>query len=103
MGEKGNALDGGMATVASMATGLAAEPSVIERVTTTTSETLLGVGKDALGSVKDKALDKGADATIDEARRRLRRREDPAAGAQAPLSADATPADEDGGDVGPRA
>jgi len=96
MGEKGNGLDGGLAAVASASAGLATEPSVIERVTTTTSETLLGVGKDALSSVKDKALDKGADATIDEARRRLRRPDDTTAEA-----GQAAP-DPDAGDDGPR-
>lgn len=96
MGEKGNALDGGLAAVASASAGLATEPSVIERVTTTTSETLLGVGQDALSTVKDKALDKGADATIDEARRRLRRPDETTAQAEHPAP------NLDGGDDGPR-
>ena len=96
MGEKGNGLDGGLAAMASASAGLATEPSVIERVTTTTSETLLGVGKDALSSVKDKALDKGADATIDEARRRLRRPDETTTPPEQPAP------DPDGGDDGPR-
>lgn len=95
MGEKGNGLDTGLAAVTTATSGLVTDPSVVERVTTTTSETLVGVGRDALTSVKDKALDKGADATIDEARRRFRRREDDLAHGRVEA------ADEDGRDEDP--
>jgi hypothetical protein len=75
MGEKGNELDHGLAGVAAVATGAAAEPSIIERVTTTTTQTILGAGEDVVATLKDKAIDQGADAVIDEARGRLRRRD----------------------------
>jgi hypothetical protein len=72
MGEKGNDLDQGVAAVATAATGgIAPDPSVIERVTTTTTQTVVGTGKDALSSLKDKALDKGSEAVLDEARDRI--------------------------------
>lgn len=65
MGEKGNVPD-----VAGAVMGAASDPSVIEKVTTTTTQTVLGVGEDVLTTVRDKAVDHGADALIDEARTR---------------------------------
>ena len=70
MGEKGNGLDSGMAA------GALGDPSVIERVTTTTTQTVVGASEDLVTKVKDTALDHGADAVIDEARGRLERRRD---------------------------
>ncbi len=92
MGEKGNDLDQGLTAVAASAV----EPSVIERVTTTTTQTIVGAGQDVVSSIKDKAIGHGADAVIDEARSRLKRDHgsdpDPAGTA----SADGTTADDDG-------
>jgi hypothetical protein len=68
MGEKGNDLDQGLAAVAASAV----EPSLIERVTTTTTQTIVGAGEDVVAKIKDKAIDHGADAVLDEARSRLR-------------------------------
>lgn len=72
MGEKGNEFDPGLAGAAAASVGLTADAALIERVTTTSTHTLVDVGRDALSSIKDKALDKGADAAIEEGRRRLR-------------------------------
>lgn len=73
MGEKGNVPD-----VAGAIMGAASDPSVIEKVTTTTTHTVLGVGEDVLTTVRDKAVDHGADALIDGARNRAKRgTEDP--------------------------
>lgn len=71
MGEKGNVPD-----VAGAIAGAAADPSVIEKVTTTTTHTVLGVGEDILTTVRDKAVDHGADALIDGARSRAKRATD---------------------------
>lgn len=98
MGEKGNDLDQGLAAVATAATGgITSDPSMIERVTTTTTQTVVGTGKDALSSLKDKALDKGSDAVLDEARDRIRPRT-PADGV-AP-AADPATSEPSGGDDG---
>lgn len=75
MGEKGNELDHGLAAVTAATVGAAAEPSIIERVTTTTTQTIVGAGEDVLAKIKDKAIDHGADAVIEEARGRLGHRE----------------------------
>ncbi len=89
MGEKGNDLDPGLAAVAASAV----EPSLIERVTTTTTQTIVGAGQDVVSSMKDKAIDHGADAVIDEARSRLGRGD--GSSPQTP-SADGTTGDDDG-------
>lgn len=71
VGEKGNVPDVAGAIVAA-----ASDPSVIEKVTTTTTHTVLGVGEDVLTKVRDKAVDHGADALIDGARSRAKRATD---------------------------
>lgn len=92
MGEKGNGLDGGVAT------GALADPSLIERVTTTTTQTVVGASEDLVSKIQDKALDHGADAVVEGARRRLGRgeaTEEPSKGApteRAPMRDD----DDDG-------
>jgi len=69
MGEKGNAAVGGVA---------AATGSMIERITTTATETVTGVGTDFLETVKDKSVGAAAETTIASAKDRLTRK--PAAG-----------------------
>lgn len=78
MGEKGN--DPAQRAVASMAS--AVEPSVIERVTTTTTATIVDAGGDVLAKVRDKAVDHTSDAMFERARDRVTRKE-PAAEAAA--------------------
>ncbi len=92
MGEKGNDLDQGLAAVAASAV----EPSLIERVTTTTTQTIVGAGQDVVSSMKDKAIDHGADAVIDEARSRVRRADRTAPEGPTTPPADGTTADDDG-------
>lgn len=75
MGEKGN--DPGTLAASVIAT---AEPSVIEKVTTTTTQTVVGAGEDVLTKVRDKAVDQGGDAIFEGARGRIRG-EDPVPGA----------------------
>jgi hypothetical protein len=65
MGEKGNAIAGG--TVAGAA-------SMIERITTTATETVTGVGGDFLETVKDKSVGAVAETTIASAKDRLTRK-----------------------------
>ena len=67
MGEKGNEIGQGMAVAG------VGEGSLVERVTTTTTQTVVGAGQDLAETIKDKAVDHGADAVIDEARSRVRR------------------------------
>ena len=92
MGEKGNDLDQGLAAVAASAV----EPSLIERVTTTTTQTIVGAGQDVVSSIKDKAIDHGADAVIDEARSRLRRGDGSEPQGSSTPPADGTTTDDDG-------
>lgn len=72
MGEKGNVSE--LAAGASLLGG--AEQSLIERVTTTTTATVVGVGENLATSIRDKAVEAVADATVATARERLHR--DPA-------------------------
>lgn len=74
MGEKGN--DPAALAASVIAT---AEPSVIEKVTTTTTQTVVGAGQDVLAKIRDKAVDQGSDAVFEGARRRIRG-EDPVPG-----------------------
>lgn len=76
MGEKGNVteLAGGASLLG------AAEQSLIERVTTTTTATVLGVGEDLASTIREKAVGAVADATVAAARERWDRDHvDPAA------------------------
>ena len=41
-------------------------------MTTTTTQTVVGASEDVLAKLKDKAIDQGADAVIDEVRSRVR-------------------------------
>ncbi|MEO7130705.1 MAG: hypothetical protein ABIZ07_04950 [Dermatophilaceae bacterium] len=68
MGEKGN--DPGQLAAATVASAL--EPSVIERVTTTTTATLVSSGGDVVDKVRDKAVEHSADAIFDGARDRIK-------------------------------
>lgn len=65
MGEKGNAVTGGV---------VAGAGSLIERVTTIATETVTGVGGDFLDTVKDKSVGAVADNTIAAAKDRLTRK-----------------------------
>lgn len=67
MGEKGNDPSGLAASVMG-----SVEPSVIEKVTTTTTQTIMGAGEDVLTKVRDKAVDHGADAIFEGGRERIR-------------------------------
>ena len=71
MGEKGN--DPAQLAVATMASAI--EPSVIERVTTTTTATIVDSSGDVLAKVRDKAVDHTADAMFERARDRVTRKE----------------------------
>lgn len=68
MGEKGN--DPGQLAVATMAAAI--EPSVIERVTTTTTATIIDSSGDVLAKVRDKAVDHTADAMYEGVRDRVK-------------------------------
>lgn len=65
MGEKGNGAAVGAAATAA--------GSLIERVTTTATETVTGAGQDFLTSVRDKSIGAVADSSIAAARGRLHR------------------------------
>ena len=80
MGEKGNAAVGSVA---------AGTGSMIERITTTATETVTGVGTDFLETVKDKSIGAVAETTIDSARKRLDRKD-----VQPPADASADPQQE---------
>lgn len=69
MGEKGNA-----ASTVALAVG--AGDSLIERVTTTATETVTGVGQDFVEVLRDKSIGAVADNTIAAARERLHRKTD---------------------------
>jgi hypothetical protein len=76
MGEKGNSVEDLGSVVAVAA---AADPSLIEKVTTTTTHEVIGVGEDLAAKIKDKAVESAADNVIAEGRDRLHgRRADPA-------------------------
>ncbi|MDN5777104.1 MAG: hypothetical protein L0H96_09350 [Humibacillus sp.] len=86
MGEKGN--DPGQLAAATVTAAI--EPSVIERVTTTTTATLIDSSGDVLAKVRDKTVDHTADAVFEGARDRIKRKDpeaetsavaDPAGGA----------------------
>ncbi|MDQ6657700.1 MAG: hypothetical protein M3Z00_05680 [Actinomycetota bacterium] len=68
MGEKGNGAAVGAAAIAA--------GSLIERVTTTATETVTGAGQDFLTAVKDKSIGAVADGSIAAARDRLHRKPD---------------------------
>lgn len=67
MGEKGNLLD----SAARVAPGSA--ESLVERVTTTTTQTVVQAGEDLATKIRDKAIDSAADATVTQTRERLNR------------------------------
>lgn len=64
MGEKGN--DSGQLATATMTAAI--EPSIIERVTTTTTATIVDTGTNTLAKVRDRAVDHSADAIFEKAR-----------------------------------
>ncbi len=68
MGEKGN-LSGGAAAV--IAAG--ASESAFEKITDTATSSVVGVGEDFLGTVKDKSIGAVADNTVAAARDRMKR------------------------------
>jgi hypothetical protein len=65
MGEKGNTIAGSVAAGAG---------SMIERITTTATETVTGVGSDFLETVKDKSVGAAAETAIASAKDRLTRK-----------------------------
>jgi hypothetical protein len=71
MGEKGN-LAGGAAVIAA-----GVSQSAFERVSDTATSSVLGVGEDFLGTVKDKSIGAVADNTVAAARDRMKRKDDP--------------------------
>ncbi len=78
MGEKGNTVEDLGSVVAVAA---AADPSLIEKVTTTTTHEVIGVGEDIASKIRDKAVESAADNVIAEGRDRLHRNPDGAAAA----------------------
>lgn len=72
MGEKGNVVGDPGGLMAAVI-----EPSLVERITTTTTSTVVGVGQDFLETVKDKAVGAVADATVTAARDRMSDRDAP--------------------------
>lgn len=70
MGEKGNVVEAPLS-----AAGAGAE-SVLERVTTTTTQTVVQAGSDLATAVRDKGIDVVADATVAGAKERLTKRDD---------------------------
>lgn len=72
MGEKGNVVGDPGGLMAGVI-----EPSLVERITTTTTSTVVGVGQDFLETVKDKAVGAVADATVTGARDRMSDRDAP--------------------------
>ncbi|MEJ7649568.1 MAG: hypothetical protein WKF57_11125 [Nakamurella sp.] len=76
MGEKGNVSELAAGAAAPLLAG--AEQSLIERVTTTTTATVLGVGEDLASTIREKAVGAVADASVAAARDRWNRdHEDP--------------------------
>ncbi len=75
MGEKGNDVQSlaGSAATAALAQGSA---TTVQTITTTASETVVGLGQDLVGTIKNKSIGAVADTTILAARERLRRRPD---------------------------
>jgi hypothetical protein len=65
MGEKGNTIAGGVAAGAG---------SMIERITTTATETVTGVSGDFLETVKDKSVGAAAETAIASTKDRLTRK-----------------------------
>ncbi len=65
MGEKGN--------VEGVAVAAVAAGSLIERITTTATETVVGVGEDLIGTIRDKSIGALADNTLAAARDKMRR------------------------------
>lgn len=70
MGEKGNVVEAPLSAV-----GAGAE-SVLERVTTTTTQTVVQAGSDLATAVRDKGIDAVADATVAGAKDKLAQRDD---------------------------
>ena len=89
MGEKGNAVMGAGAGA------IAAGTTLIERATTTATETVTGVGLDFLDTVKDKSIGAVADNTLAVARDKMHRRPDLDANGSttAPIADDSSDAD----------
>lgn len=80
MGEKGNVVE----AVTAAAPGT---ESVLERVTTTTTQTVVQAGGDLATAVRDKSIDAVAGATVAEARERLHRQDQADDGDDAPTRA----------------
>ena len=70
MGEKGNLTGGAAAVIAA-----GASRSVIEKVTDTTTSSVVGVGQDFMETVKDKSIGAVADNTVGAARDRMQRKD----------------------------
>jgi hypothetical protein len=89
MGEKGNT-----ASAAALVAG--GSDSLFERVVSTTTETVTGVGEDFVGVLRDKSIGAVADNTVAAARERLHRKADGDEDAQPQRAPDPEP-DEPGG------
>lgn len=70
MGEKGNAAD--VAPVVSKA-----GDSLVERTTTTATETIVGTGRDVVDAIRDASIGAVADGTVESVRERISRDEEP--------------------------
>lgn len=70
MGEKGNVVEAPLSAVGS------GGESVLERVTTTTTQTVVQAGGDLATAVRDKGIDAVADATVAGAKDKLAQRDD---------------------------
>ncbi len=88
MGEKGNAMT-------AVSAGAVATGTLIERATTTATETVTGVGQDFLETVKDKSIGAVADTTLAAARDRVHRKPDQDDGRSASAAAADRPDDAD--------
>lgn len=73
MGEKGN-IAGGLVGAAGIAAAAEGAATVFETVTTTATQTVVGLGEDLVGTIKDKSIGAVADNTIAAARERLQQR-----------------------------
>jgi hypothetical protein len=90
MGEKGN-IAGGLVGAAGITAAAEGSAAVFETVTTTATQTVVGVGEDLVATIKDKSIGAVADHTIAAARERLQR---PAGDSEraAPQHAESNPA-----------
>lgn len=77
MGEKGNTLGGATEVLAAMAP----TESLMERVTTTTTQSVVGLGQDLADTIREKGIGAVADQSVAAARQKLQRGEEADGGA----------------------